>query len=163
MSTVAITALPAVTSSLAADVFPVVQSGVTSKITNTNLFGSVPAATIQNLTVTNSSVVYAPTPATFSGAVTLTNTNLQTQILVTSGLSYTLTMPLGTTMETLVDWKDVNLGFDFSLINVASGTVSLGTNTGVTNTGILSVPASTSGRFRIRRTAANTFVLYRLS
>jgi hypothetical protein len=162
MSTVAITALPAVTSSLAADVFPVVQSGVTSKITNADLFGSVSSATIQNLTVANSSVVYAPAPATFSGAVTLTNANLQTQILVTSNISYTLTMPLGTTLETLVDWKSVNLGFDFSLINVASGTVSLGLNTGVTNTGLLSVTASTSGRFRIRRTAANTFILYRI-
>jgi hypothetical protein len=163
MSTVAISALPAVTSSVAADVFPVVQSGVTSQITNTNLFGSIPSATIQNLTVTNSSVVYAPEPATFSGAVTLSNANLQTQILVASGISYTLTMPLGTTMETLVNWKDVNLGFDFSLINVASATVSLGLNTGVTNIGILSVSSSTSARFRIRRTAANTFVLYRLS
>lgn len=56
MSTVAITALPAVTSSLAADVFPVVQSGVTSKITNADLFGSVP-----NLTVTGST----STPNTF--------------------------------------------------------------------------------------------------
>jgi len=40
MSTVAITALPAVTSSLADDVYPVVQSGVTSKITNANLFAN---------------------------------------------------------------------------------------------------------------------------
>jgi hypothetical protein len=40
MSTVAISALPAVTSSFADDVYPVVQSGVTSKITNANLFAN---------------------------------------------------------------------------------------------------------------------------
>jgi len=40
MSTVAISALPAVTSSFADDVYPVVQSGVTSQITNANLFAN---------------------------------------------------------------------------------------------------------------------------
>ena len=56
MTTVAITGLPTVTSGLAADVFPIVQNGVTSQITNANLFGSVP-----NLTVTDST----STPNTF--------------------------------------------------------------------------------------------------
>jgi hypothetical protein len=67
MTTVAISALPAVASSLAADVFPVVQNGVTSQITNANLFGSVPNLTVTgslsvpNLTVTGST----STPNTF--------------------------------------------------------------------------------------------------
>lgn len=41
MSTIAISSLPVVTTGLAGDVIPVVQSGVTSQITNANLFNSV--------------------------------------------------------------------------------------------------------------------------
>jgi hypothetical protein len=41
MTTIAITSLPVVTTGLAGDVIPVVQSGVTSQITNANLFNSV--------------------------------------------------------------------------------------------------------------------------
>jgi len=114
--------------------------------------------------LTGAEVVYSPAPATtISAATTLTNAQLLPQIVVTSGTSFTLTMPLGTTLDTLVAWAGNNLGFDFSLINLASAAVSLGTNTGVTNVGILSVTASTSARFRIRRTAASTYIVYRLS
>jgi hypothetical protein len=41
MTTIAITSLPVVTTGLVGDVIPVVQSGVTSQITNANLFNSV--------------------------------------------------------------------------------------------------------------------------
>jgi hypothetical protein len=41
MSTIAISSLPVVTTGLVGDVIPVVQSGVTSQITNANLFNSV--------------------------------------------------------------------------------------------------------------------------
>ena len=46
MSTIAITSLPVVTTGLVGDVFPIVQNGVTSQITNANLFGSVPEMTV---------------------------------------------------------------------------------------------------------------------
>jgi hypothetical protein len=126
-----------------------------------NVRQAMDATSVQFLT--GAVAVYAPTPASFSAAGTLTNANLQTQILTASGTSYTLTMPLGTTLDTLISWSKVDIGFDFSLINLASAAVSLGTNTGVTNVGILSVTASTSARFRIRRTAASTYIVYRLS
>jgi hypothetical protein len=112
--------------------------------------------------LTGAVVVYAPDPAPFSGATTLTNANLQTQILVTSGLGYTLTMPTGTTLDTLVAWAAVDIGFDFSLINTGSGTITMAVNTGVTIVGATTVLISTSGRFRIRRTAASTYVVYRI-
>ena len=46
MSTIAITSLPVVTTGLVGDVFPIVQNGVTSQITNADLFGSVPEMTV---------------------------------------------------------------------------------------------------------------------
>ena len=163
MTTVAITGLPTVTSGLAADVFPIVQNGVTSQITNANLFGSIPSATIQSLTTTGNGLVYAPAPAaTISAVTTLTNAQILPQIVVTSGTTFTLTMPLGTTLETLVSWPGTNLGFDFSVINTASGTITMAVNTGVTNVGTLTVLTGISACFRIRRTAANTFVMYRI-
>jgi hypothetical protein len=105
---------------------------------------------------------YAPTPESISAATTLTNANIQTQIINTTGTTYTVTMPLGTTLDTLADWAAVNLSYDFSIINTASGTITMAVNTGVTSLGTLTITAATSARFRIRRTAASTYVLYRL-
>jgi len=108
-------------------------------------------------------VVWAPAPASISTTATLTNANIQGQIINTTGTSYTVTMPLGTTMETLVPWATTNLGYDFTVINTASGTITMAVNTGVTSLGALTIATGTSAQFRIRRTAANTFILYRMS
>jgi hypothetical protein len=112
--------------------------------------------------LTGANVVWAPAPAAISAATTLTNANIQAQIINTTGTSYTVTMPLGTTMETLVPWAAVNLGYDFRVINTASGTITIAVNTGVTSLGGLTIATGVSAEFRIRRTAANTFILYRL-
>jgi hypothetical protein len=107
-------------------------------------------------------VVWAPAPASISTTATLTNANIQGQIINTTGTSYTVTMPLGTTLETLVSWASTNLGYDFTVINTASGTITMAINTGVTSLGGLTIATGTSAQFRIRRTATNTFVLYRM-
>jgi hypothetical protein len=112
---------------------------------------------------TGSAVVWAPAPAAISTTTTLTNANIQGQIINTTGTSYTVTMPLGSTMETLVPWAAVNLGYNFTVINTASGTITMAVNTGVTSLGALTIATGTSAQFRIRRTAANTFILYRMS
>jgi sugar lactone lactonase YvrE len=113
--------------------------------------------------LTNAIVQWQPTPASIGSAATLTNADIQGQIINTTGLTYTVTMPLGTTMETLVSWGAVNLGYDFSVINTATGIITMAVNTGVTSVGSLIVAIGASARFRIRRTAENTFILYRLS
>lgn len=105
---------------------------------------------------------YAPAPASISTTATLTNANIQTQIINTTGTSYTVTMPLGTTLETLASWATTNLSYDFYVINTASGTITIAANTGVTTLGGLTIATGVSAQFRIRRTAANTFTLYRL-
>ena len=108
-------------------------------------------------------VVWAPAPASINTTATLTNANIQAQIINTTGTSYTVTMPLGSTLETLVSWAGTDLGYNFTVINTASGTITMAVNTGVTSLGSLTIATGTSAGFRIRRTAANTFVLYRLS
>jgi len=126
-----------------------------------NIRQAMDATSVQSFT--GAAVVYASAPAaTISTAATLTNAQILPQIVVTSGTSFTLTMPLGTTLETLIAWAKIDLGFDFSIINTASGTVTMAVNTGVTGVGTLTVLTGISARFRIRRTAANTFVMYRI-
>jgi hypothetical protein len=66
-------------------------------------------------------------------------------------------------METLATWATTNISYDFYVVNTASGTVTMAVNTGVTSLGTLTIATGVSAHFRIRRTAANTFVLYRLS
>ena len=107
---------------------------------------------------------YAPAPLGVTGSINpLTNANLQTQILSCTGTPpYTLTMPLGTTLDTLADWSTTNIAYDFIVINATAGTVTIAVNTGVTSVGTLTVLTGISARFRIRRTAASTYVLYRI-
>jgi hypothetical protein len=105
---------------------------------------------------------YAPAPASISTTATLTNANIQAQLINTTGTSYTVTMPLGSTLDTLADWSTTNIAYDFVIINTASGTITMAVNTGVTNIGTLTVLTGISARFRIRRTAASTYVLYRI-
>jgi hypothetical protein len=125
-----------------------------------NVRQAMDATSVQSLT--GAAVVYAPTPASFSGLATLTNTDLQTQIIVATGTSFTLTMPLGSDLNTLVSWAADDLGYDFSVINTASGTITMAGNTGVTIVGRATVATNITGRFRIRRTTASTYIMYRI-
>ena len=106
---------------------------------------------------------YAPAPSSVSAAETLTNAKIQAQIISATGTTYTITMPLGTTLETLATWATTGIAYDFYIINAASGTITLdATEVGVTSVGTMTIATGVSAQFRIRRTAANTFVVYRL-
>jgi hypothetical protein len=65
-------------------------------------------------------------------------------------------------LDTLISWSGDDLGFDFSIVNTASGTVTMAVNTGVTNIGTLTVLTGISARFRIRRTSVSNYILYRI-
>jgi hypothetical protein len=137
-------------------------AGVSGSITNINI-GSAVAGALGTISINEQFVIAQPTPASISTTATLTNANIQTHIINTTGTSYTVTMPLGTTLETLAAWASVDMGYDFSIINTASGTITMAVNTGVTSLGGLTIATGISAQFRIRRNAANTFVMYRLS
>ena len=136
---------------------------------DTNIFRTGAAAETMRLdsagnvqVQTGAVMPYAPAPAAISAAATLTNANIQGQIISATGTTYTITMPLGTTLETLATWATTNIAYDFYVINTATGVITMAGNTGVTTLGSLTVGIGASAHFRIRRTAANTFVLYRL-
>ena len=119
--------------------------------------------TVGNLQMQAGAVMpYAPAPAAISAAATLTNANIQGQIISATGTTYTITMPLGSTLDTLASWATTNVSYDFFVINTATGIITMAVNTGVTSLGSLTVAIGASAHFRIRRTAASTYILYRL-
>jgi hypothetical protein len=108
-----------------------------------------------------------PAPTALTASATLTTAQIQTQIIqVTSATAVTLTMPTGTVIDgAIVPVIPIDSAIDFSIINTGSalGAVTVAVATGVTNIGGLSVAISTSALFRLRRTAINTYILYRLT
>jgi hypothetical protein len=108
---------------------------------------------------------YAPTPTTKAAAATLTAAELSTDIITLTGISYTITLPTGSALDTYYTGvATTNIGYDFHIINNASGIITIAVGaTGMTSVGLLTVAATVSAHFRLRRTAANTYVLYRLS
>lgn len=73
------------------------------------------------------------------------------------------TLPTGTQMDAADAHLAVDQAFDFSIINIgAGGIITFVQASGFTIIGTATVAANTSARFRVRKTAANTFVLYRL-
>jgi hypothetical protein len=110
-------------------------------------------------------VVYKNQPAQTSIAVasTLTIAQLLTGIIQYTGALATLTLPTGTDIEGgLPATFPTNMSFDFSVINTGSGTATLGTAAGLTLTGSMAVTAAASGMFRVRKTAVNTYTIYRI-
>lgn len=107
-----------------------------------------------------------PAPANIAdgGSMIATAADVLTSIITaTPTASRNIQLPLGTALELATDWA-VDDSFDFSVITLAAFALTLTVNTGVT---IVGSPATgaTSGsaaRFRIRKTAANTFIVYRI-
>jgi len=119
-----------------------------------------------------------PAPAAATDTATLTAAQLITGLIVgtpTAAASYTL--PLATALEAAlkVIFPDIanDDSFDFSIVNVATNAafdITVVTNTGWTLVGGLVVESNEatatrgpSGLFRVRRTAANAYTLYRLA
>jgi hypothetical protein len=110
-------------------------------------------------------VVYKnqPAQAVETAAATLTIAELEGGIIQYTGAAATLTLPTGTNIETgTPNVFPTDMSFDFSVINTGSGTATLGTATGLTLVGAMTVTAGVSGMFRVRKTATNTYTVYRI-
>ena len=118
-------------------------------------------------TVSATMIPAQPTPTALTASATLTTAQIQTQIIqVTSATAVALTMPTGTVIDgAIVPIIDANTSIDFYIINTgsASGAVTVSGATGSTLVGSGAVAISTSAFFRLRRTALNTYSLYRLA
>jgi hypothetical protein len=104
----------------------------------------------------------APTAKT--AAATLTPAELATQIITYTGAAVNLTVPLGTDIENAFSSMKVNSSFDFTIINIGgTNAATVTANTGCTLVGVAAVSANTSATWRVRKTAENTFVFYRIA
>jgi len=127
-------------------------------------------APITKLHVTGASmttgVVYMAQPAQTSkaAAATLTIAELLTGIIQYTGAAATLTLPTGTLIEGgLPATFPTDMSFDVSFINTGAALLTIGTATSLTLVGTMTVATVTSALLRFRKTAANTYTVYRIS
>lgn len=110
-------------------------------------------------------VVDAPTPTAKTGDATLTIAELLTGVVTaTKATAVALTLPTGTLTDAGVT-LDADQGFTWAVINLGSvtGDVTMTAGTDHTYVGNPVVAISTSARFLTRKTAADTYVTYRIA
>ena len=111
-------------------------------------------------------VIYRNQPAQTSkaAAATLTIAELLTGIIQYTGAADTLTLPTGTSIEGgLPATFPTNMSFDVSFINTGAALLTIGTATNLTLVGTMTVATLTSAMLRFRKTATNTYTVYRIS
>ena len=111
-------------------------------------------------------VIYnQPAPAAVDTTATLTVANLTAKIITSStAAAVTMTLPTGTLMDGGFSGLYNNMAFEWSVINTgATNAVTVQGGAGHTVVGSGTVAANNSQRFLSRRTAATTWVTYRLS
>lgn len=104
-----------------------------------------------------------PTPGTLNATGTLTAALILGGIVTsTSAAAVTATLDTGTVMDAALTMA-VDDSFDWRVINTGPNTYTVTAATGHTIVGVAAVVTVTSGAFRTRKTAANTFVTYRIA
>ena len=113
-------------------------------------------------------VNYQATPTSQNTTATLTTAQVMSGIITSThatGATITLTLPTGANMD-LAGQFDVDEYFDWVVINTAAGagdTVTIANAASGNNiTGPAVIAITSSARFRTRKTAADTFVTYRI-
>lgn len=101
---------------------------------------------------------YTSTSHTFTAA------EITNGLITTSNAGATTsTLPLCTDLDTLMANAPTNTSFDFSVINLGAGTVTVTTNTGWTLVGGMAITQNLAFRFRARKTAAGAWTLYQIA
>jgi hypothetical protein len=107
----------------------------------------------------------APADIADGGSMIATAANVLTGI-VTSTITQNrnLQLPTGANLDLATEWA-IGEGFDVTFMTLGAFVLTITVNTGVTIVGS-AVTAATAGsvaRFRLRKTAADTFIAYRIS
>ena len=115
---------------------------------------------------TNTVVTQKQAPTNSNTSVTLTAASILDGLRTgtpAAGIAYTL--PTGTNMDAAFQDLQTNQSFEWSVINLAAAVhvITVVANTGHTVVGDMAVAAATSGRFLTSKTAANTFISYRIA
>ena len=113
------------------------------------------------ITSTGNQIDSQPAESAQNASVTLSVANLQAQI-ITSNAAVTLTLPTGTNLDTYTTSMTANTAFEVVFIATTANAITIAAN-GNTTVGNLTVSGNTSGTFRFRKTAANTFTVYRVA
>ena len=116
---------------------------------------------------TNTAFTARTVPANSNTSATATASSLLDGLRTgTPTGNITLTLPTGTDMDSAFQDLQANQSFEWSVINLAAATHLITVTaaaTGHTVVGNMAVAAATSGRFITRKTAANTFISYRIA
>ena len=104
------------------------------------------------------------TPGTLNTTGTLTAALMTTGIVTsTTGAAVVATVDTGTAMQTALPGMAVGDSFDWYAIATGANAFTVTAATAHTLVGAGAVATGTSGMFRTKKTAANTYVSYRLS
>jgi hypothetical protein len=107
----------------------------------------------------------APANIADGASMIATAANILTGIVTaTPTEARSIQLPTGANLDLATEWA-IDEAFDFSVITLAAFALTITVNTGVTIVGSAAT-AATSGstaRFRLRKTAADTFIAYRIS
>lgn len=126
----------------------------------------VVTGTIMSLGYTHSPFMQAQfEPIVLNANTTLTATHLSAGI-IQSPISGTLTLPTGTTLDAAIfsGATPTNVSFDWCVVNTGVSTITIAANTNHTISGTATVTASAIvATFRTRKTAANTYITYRIT
>jgi hypothetical protein len=106
----------------------------------------------------------APANIADGGSMVATAANVLTGIITaTPTASRDIQLPTGANLDLATEWA-IGDSFDFSVITLAAYALTLTVNTNVTIVGSAAIAATAgaAARFRCRKTAADTFVVYRI-
>lgn len=159
-------------------------SGAVSGAGFTNLFASPPAiggtaaaaVSATSLTATGTAILAGAAvmsgdriirqgaPASYSAAATLTAADIVTASLIQyTGAAANLQLPTGAQLDAVLVTASNDRAVEFAIVNTGSGAATLTVNTGITIVGVAAISQSNSAIWRLRRTAAATYVAYRLA
>ena len=103
-------------------------------------------------------------PASVAAVATLTVAQLTNGIVqYTGSTSPYLTLPTVADLEAVVSSAKVNSSFDFSVMATGSGSPEVGTATGWTLVGGMTVTNGTAAMFRARKTGDGAWSLYKIA
>ena len=106
----------------------------------------------------------APADIADGASMIATAANVLTGIVTaTPTTTRSIQLPTGANLDLATEWA-IGDSFDFSVITLAAFALTITVNTNVTIVGSAATAATSgaSARFRIRKTAADTFVVYRI-
>lgn len=115
---------------------------------------------------TNTVVTQRAAPTNSNTSTTATAASLLDGLRTgTPAAAINLTLPTGANMDLAFQELQTNQAFEWSVINLAAAThaITVVQNTGHTVVGNMVVAANSSGRFLTRKTAADTFITYRIA